>query len=226
MNVSVAVVDAETPGNLGAIARSMKNFGFRDLLVVEPPSIEPGGEAYGYAAGARDVLEGRTSISYTEMVDRYYTVGFTSVTPSDDTNMARHPFYTAEELPSELPDTDVALVFGREAVGLSNRELELLDGVCTIPANPEYPALNLSQAATVALYEISKLGLESHEPERETAPPELVEEFYGNFSELVESRDGVRDKDKPTTAMRRILGRANPTEAELKTLMTVFGKND
>ena len=44
--ISVAVVDAETPGNVGTIARAMKNFGLRDLYLVDPPDLDPEGEAY------------------------------------------------------------------------------------------------------------------------------------------------------------------------------------
>ncbi|MEF8901009.1 MAG: TrmH family RNA methyltransferase, partial [Halovenus sp.] len=59
--IAVAIVDAETPGNVGTVARSMKNFGLSDLLLVDPPALDPDGEAYGFAGQAReDVLPNAT----------------------------------------------------------------------------------------------------------------------------------------------------------------------
>ena len=222
MDVSVAVVDSETSGNIGTIARAMKNFGFEDLLVVDPPEIEPGGEAYGYAAGARDVLENRRNVSFDTLVQSHHTVAFTSTTPADTSNLDRHPFYTVDELGNQLPDTSVALVFGRETVGLSNAELRKTDSICTIPANPEYASMNLGQAATVTLYELSKHSLDTHEPDRETASPRLVNEFHNCFRNTLEPQtDG---DNRPLTAMKRVIGRANPTKPELETLIGAFKK--
>ena len=50
--LSVAVVDAETPGNIGTIARAMKNFGLADLYLVDPPGLHPDGGAHGFACAA------------------------------------------------------------------------------------------------------------------------------------------------------------------------------
>ena len=57
----VVVVEPETPGNVGTIARAMKNFGIYDLRLVNPPQLDPDGEAYGFAVHAReDVLPNAT----------------------------------------------------------------------------------------------------------------------------------------------------------------------
>ena len=79
---AVAVVDAETPGNVGTIARAMKNFGFDDLLLVDPPKLDPDGEAYGYAGHAReDVLPNATELSFDELAENYHTtVSYTHLT--------------------------------------------------------------------------------------------------------------------------------------------------
>jgi len=54
-DISVCIVDAQTPGNVGTIARAMKNFGVEDLLLVDPPEIEPEGEAW--SARRRELLQ-------------------------------------------------------------------------------------------------------------------------------------------------------------------------
>jgi tRNA (cytidine32/uridine32-2'-O)-methyltransferase len=136
-DISVCIVDAQTPGNVGTIARAMKNFGVEDLLLIDPPEIEPDGEAYGFAGHARqDVLPGAEEITFDELRANYHTVGFTAITGEDSRKHVRFPYSTPADLVDELRGVDapIALVFGREDKGLANEELERLDQVASIPA--------------------------------------------------------------------------------------------
>jgi TrmH family RNA methyltransferase len=154
VGVAIAVVDAETPGNVGTIARAMKNFGFDDLLLVDPPNLDPDGEAYGYAGRAReDVLPSARELTFDEVLTEHHTVGFTAITNENGAKHVRYPFTTPAELADRLSSghQPTALVFGRERVGLTNDELARIDIVCSIPAAAEYPVLNLGQAVTIAL---------------------------------------------------------------------------
>src|SRR6056297_2939444 len=181
---AVAVVDAETPGNVGTIARGMKNFGFTDLLLVDPPELDPDGEAYGFAGHAReDVLPNASEITFDELVEQYHTIGCTAITNEDDRGHVRYPFSSPAELADRLETVaaTTVVVFGREGVGLTNDELARMDEICTIPANPEYPVLNLGQAATIILYELQDLTLsETQLPdiERTRAPEPLLERCF------------------------------------------------
>jgi tRNA (cytidine32/uridine32-2'-O)-methyltransferase len=228
---AVAVVDAETPGNVGTIARAMKNFGFEDLLLVDPPALDPDGEAYGYAGQAReDVLPTATETTFEAVVSEYHTVGFTAVTNEDGTSHVRFPYLTPRELAEELQGEgrQTALVFGRERTGLYNEELAELDRVCAIPADPAYPVLNLGQAATIALYELRELALgETHLPDREPswATPGEVERFHDHFETFLEHIEYPEEKRAKTERLlRRLLGRTTPTGRELTTLRGVMRK--
>jgi TrmH family RNA methyltransferase len=226
--VTVAVVDAETPGNVGTIARSMKNFGFSELLLVDPPDLDPEGEAYGYAGHAReDVLPGAVETTFDAIVEGYYTVGFTAITNESGASHVRYPFLTPAELADELAgiDADVALVFGREDAGLTNDELARLDRVCSIPAAAAYPVLNLGQAATIALYELRGLpDTESQLPKiTDRADPGAIEALLEQFEAFLEDIDyrGVK-RAKTARLWRRLIGRAHPTEREVTTLRGVL----
>ncbi len=226
---AVVVVDAQTPGNVGTIARAMKNFGFTDLFLVDPPDLDPDGEAYGYAGQAReDVLPNATETSLSEVVERFHTVGFTAVTNEDGSSHVRFPFKTPRELAESLTDIPgrTALVFGREPTGLHNKELERLDEVCAIPASPEYPVLNLGQAATIALYELRDLTLSVTQlPEREPFRAEKAEteRFYGHATKFLEQIEYPKEKrEKTMRLLRRLIGRAHPTGRELVTLRGVM----
>ncbi|WP_136601932.1 RNA methyltransferase [Salinigranum halophilum] len=231
----VVVVEPETPGNVGTIARAMKNFGFSDLKLVDPPAITRDSEAYGFAGHAReDVLPNADEVTFDHVVEQYHTVGFTAITNEDARRHVRFPFRTPRELADSLAriETQTALVFGREGTGLSNEELECLDEVCSIPASKEYPVLNLGQAATVALYELRTLtlgaGVENTQlpdVERERADEADIERFYDFFETFLTQLEHREHKREKTMRMvRRLLGRAHPTDREVTTLTGLFRK--
>lgn len=227
--ISVAVVGAETPGNIGTIARAMKNFGFSDLKLVDPPKLDRDSEAYGFAGHAReDILPNATEVNFEEIVENFHTVGFTATTNEDARRHIRFPFRTPAELTEDLAGVraDVALVFGRERVGLTNEELARLDQICAIPASAEYPVLNLGQAATVALYELRELTMERSQlpdVEHERAGEADIERFYERFDEMLRTV-GYPEGKRPKTMrlVRRLVGRAHPTGREITTLHGVL----
>jgi TrmH family RNA methyltransferase len=228
-DVAVAIVDAETPGNVGTVARSMKNFGFDNLLLVDPPPLDPAGEAYGFAGHAReDVLPNATELSFDDLVSEYYTVGTTAIPNEDDRKHVRYPVATPEDVADELAEVDAptAIVFGRERVGLSNDELAAVDRICSIPASADYPTLNLGQAATVLCYELRAIGMDDGQlpdDRHERADEAELEGLYEQFSDLLVALNHPVEKRAKTERMvRRLLGRAHPTGRETRTLRGVI----
>ncbi|MFC6755763.1 MULTISPECIES: RNA methyltransferase [Haloarcula] len=227
--ISVAIVDAETPGNVGTIARSMKNFGLSELLLVDPPALDPDGEAYGFAGQAReDILPNAREVSFDSLVENYHTVACTATTNEDDSSHVRYPAKTPRELADSLADveTDTCVVFGRERVGLTNDELERLDEICSIPASADYPVLNLGQAATIVLYELRDLTVERDQhPEdiHARADEAAVEGLHEEFAAFLDTIDHPEEKrHRVRRLFRRLVGRAHPTGRETKTLRGVF----
>ncbi|MGQ4555672.1 TrmJ/YjtD family RNA methyltransferase [Halobellus sp. GM3] len=225
----VVVVEPETPGNVGTIARAMKNFGLSELKLVDPPEITEDSEAYGFAGHAReDVLPNAEEVTFEEVVERYHTVGTTAITGEDSRRHVRFPYKTPVEVRESLEavDTRTALVFGREGTGLDNAELSRLDEVCSIPASEGYPVLNLGQAATILFYELRTLTVEETQlpdVERERASEPDIDRFYDffeTFHRSIENREHKREKTR--VMMRRLLGRAHPTEREITTLTGIF----
>ena len=228
-SISVAVVDAETSGNVGTIARAMKNFGVTELLLVNPPPIGPGTEASGFAGRAReDVLKDATEVTFDDLVEEYHTVAFTSLGNPTDTKHIRYPVSTPRQLVERLQDVDgkTALVFGRERIGLTNEELAQMDELCSIPASPDYPTMNLGQSATIALYELRQLTIEESQLPADPHPraePAAIEALYDRYVALLDAIDYPAERrEKAETVFRRILGRADPTHREVSTLHGVF----
>ena len=226
---AVAVVEPQTPGNVGTIARAMKNFGMDDLKLVDPPELDRDGEAYGFAGQAReDVLPNHDEVTFDHLVENFHTVGLTATTNEDARKHRRFPFATPDELADSLRtvEADTCLVFGREDNGLTNDEIARVDEVCSIPASADYPSLNLGQAATVTLYELRDLGVEESQlpdVERERADEAEIEGFYGHFADFLAAVDHPEEqRDKTLRLVRRLVGRAHPTGREVRTLRGVL----
>ncbi|USZ68570.1 RNA methyltransferase [Halorussus salilacus] len=229
MKPAVAVVEPKTPGNIGTIARAMKNFGMHDLKLVDPPEFGRDSEAYGYAGQAReDVLPNYDEVTFDELVANYHTVGCTATTNEDARKHRRFPFKTPAELADSLRDVraDTVLIFGREDNGLTNDEMARVDEVCSIPASADYSSLNLGQAATVTLYELRELTVEeTQHPDvaRERADEAEIEGLYDHFGEFLDAVDHPPEKREKTLRLaRRLVGRAHPTGREVRTLRGVL----
>jgi TrmH family RNA methyltransferase len=232
---AVVLVEPSEPGNVGTVARSMKNFGLSDLRLVDPPELDRDGPAYGFAGSAReDVLPNATETTLDAVVENFYTIGFTATTNEDDRKHVRYPFVDPAGLVEELAgvDADTALVFGRERVGLTNDELARLDRICSIPASAEYPTMNLGQAATIACYECRVLAIETTQhpgSERggddpiQRADEERIERLYERVDEYLAAVDHPPEKRAKTLRLfRRVIGRAHPTGREATTLLGLF----
>ncbi len=228
MNLRVVLVEPKYEGNVGAVARSMKNFGFRDLVLVKPCEIGPFGMAM--AAHAKDVLDSsRKVLSLEEAVaGANLIIGTTGKRLTKDHHHLRlHlrvPYLTPAELASRLSDKDgtVALLLGREDWGLTNEELMLCDLLVSIPTSDDYPVMNLSHAATVILYE---LGQARSSLEVKLAGRDMLERIYERTDHLLRIINYPEHKISYVVLMlRRILGRAELTEREARTLLGVIKK--
>ena len=156
MQVVVILVEPENPGNIGAIARVMKNFDCHELWMINPQTpIDE--EARRRAVHAGDILDSATLFtSLKDAVDKVDLIVATTARLGRDYNVRRTaltPRQLAESLSTDKGT--VGLVFGRESSGLSNQELELANIVVSIPTSHKYASLNLSHAIAVVLYELS-----------------------------------------------------------------------
>lgn len=216
MDLRVVLVDPLYGGNVGSVARAMKNFGFHDLVLVNPPEI--GGEARAMASHARDILESaRTVDTLGDAIGGSLAVGTTGMSGEKEAEHIRMPALTPRELRDDLQEHEgvVSLVLGREDQGLSNEELALCEIVVSIPTSKEYPVMNLSHAATIILYELSNVrpgnvDLASHED---------IDCFIEHLDRVLRIIDYREHKREKTLLMcRRILGRAVLTSREVSTL--------
>ena len=155
-NVRVVLVETSHPGNIGGAARAMKTMGLSDLVLVNPLRY-PDPQADWRAAGAKDLLHSaRVCDSLDDAIGDAHLVIGTSARSRRIPWPVVDPRELARRLPGELMvGPRVAVLFGREANGLSNDELHRCNYHVQIPANDAYSSLNLAMAVQVICYEIA-----------------------------------------------------------------------
>lgn len=221
MKLRVVLVEPMYDGNVGSIARLMKNLGFYKLVLVNPCPIEDFG--YAMASHARDVMENAQVVDSLEeaLVGTNLVVGSSGVLILNTDEHLRVPGLKPEELASMLQKTkgEVALLLGREDNGLTREELRICDMIVTIPTSQEYPIMNISHAAALILYQLSQV-----EPgEIALASGKDMDRLYNHLkSELTEVQYPSHKLDKTMLMMKRIFGRAQLTDREVQTLHGVI----
>ena len=153
-NVCVILVNPEHDGNIGAVARSMLNFGINDLRVIGRDG-DWSEEARRRAKNAQKVLD-RAKVVETfgqAIADCSLVVGTSGKREQGEKTAKRH-FLLPDELPGRLSGIEgrVAIVFGPEGKGLLNEQLSVCDLLVTIPTWEGYPILNLSHAVSIICF--------------------------------------------------------------------------
>jgi TrmH family RNA methyltransferase len=167
MSIRIVLVDPAHPGNIGAVARAMKNMGLNELHLVRPRYF-PNSEATARASGADDVLNAARVFEHFE--DAIAECGLVVGTSARSRHLSFdlvEPRECAQHVASAAQTGNVAVVFGSERIGLTNTELSRCNLLVTIPTNAEYSSLNLAMAVQVLAYEIWL----STRPEAPQSPP-------------------------------------------------------
>ena len=217
--VAIILVEPKNQGNIGAIARTMANFDFDELYLVNPPEL--GKETYDSAVHAKEILQNaRVFSSFDEAIKGFdYIAGTSSDISASKKNPSRN-FLTTSEFAEKIKDFEgkIAIAFGREDYGLSNEEVDLCDSLVYVPTSKGYLSMNLSHACSIVLYEMFKN--ECNKETMEESSPMEREIFYEFFDGILEHVDYKAHKKRKTKAMfRRIMGRAVLTRWEFYTFM-------
>ena len=221
-SIRIVLVEPKNEGNVGAIARVMKNFGVEDLVLVRPCPL--GAEARQRAMHGVDVLGSARTVPDIDdaTADVDLLVATSGVETSNEKRFARIAI-PPRDLAARISAMKgrVGILFGREDFGLRDEEIRACDLLVTIPASKSYPILNVSHAAAILLYELHA-GRGSRTTTRPASGLEK-ERLHEAFGALMASTDYPDHKRVRTKVMfRRLLGRAVPTKWEFHALMGVF----
>ncbi|ADG12936.1 TrmJ/YjtD family RNA methyltransferase [Methanocaldococcus infernus] len=224
--IKVILVHPKYGGNVGSVARVMKNFGFKELRIVGDRKII-NDEAKMMAVHAKDILEkAKFYETFDSAIEDLDFIIATSGARGGDRNLKRVPI-TPRELAEKIKEVrgNIGLVFGREDDGLYNEELDKCDLLVSIPTSEEYPIMNLSHAVAVILYElyISKVGNKFLDINIREASKEDKELLIKKFNEFIDKKDiPEHKKELCKIIFKRLVNRAFITGKEAWTLMSAF----
>ncbi len=228
-NFRIVLCQTSHPGNIGSAARAMKTMGLNQLYLVQPKHF-PDNEANALACGAVDLLE---SAVVSDTLEEALTGCALAIGMSARKRQLSHELISAREASIRAAsiasqEQNVALVFGTEMSGLSNRELDLCQLLAMIPTNPDFSSLNVAAAVQVMCYELrmseganvvnnstSKLPL---------ATSDEVEGFYQHLEETL-IKVGFLNPKEPKKLMqrvRRIYARASLEKEEVNILRGIL----
>ena len=224
MSIRIVLVGTTHPGNIGAVARAMKNMGLNDLALVNPRYF-PHEDATARASGATDVLDAASVVStLSEALTECVYVAGTSARSRAIAWPSMGPRDCAERMMLEGKKGKVAAVFGPEKTGLHNDDLDLCHTLLTIPTNPDFSSLNLAMAVQVLTYELrvasaldSGPGFESEAP---PATGDEMEHFYDHLEQVMIDLEFL-NPNNPRLLMRRLRRmfiRARPDKNEVNIL--------
>ena len=220
--IRIVLVETSHPGNIGAAARALKNMGFDDLRLVGRGPLNDR-EAVKMAVHADDLLASATVYPdlAAALADCSLAVGTTS-RRGGYRSRATPLRPAAAELDALAASNKIAIVFGREDRGLTNRELKLCHRLITIPTAPEYPSLNLAQAVMVVAYELMMAASAAVEYGRapEFVAASVSDPMLERLAEALVAIGFIPD-DNPEhimLAIREIFGRSGLTAREVEIL--------
>ena len=224
-NIAVVLVRTSHPGNIGGAARAMANMGLSDLRLVEPAEF-PGAEATARAAGASHILENAQICRTLDeaIADSGLVVGATArprsiAWPSSD------PASVMTELLVQSRVGKVSLLFGREASGLTNEELDRCQHHVRIPVNEDYPSLNLAAAVLIFSYELRRaysVEVESADSEIDrNVPLATAEQVQGFFQHLEKVLNEIGFLNSPSVRLMRKIKTVSYTHLTLPTILLV-----
>lgn len=243
LKFTIVLIQSEHASNIGSIARIMKNFDFKQLVIFNPIEKKENilcRTTEGFAMHGKDVLYNSTIITniskdnYVQELSNYLKkfdliIG-TTAKGSNYQNIKRLPIFLHElNLPVSEKPLDIAILFGKESRGLTNEEIKLTDIVIRIPTGNTYPTLNISQACGIICYEIFK---QTHNISigqgikpillADKINRNILYEMISNIISFLKIR--THKKDNVILSFKNVFERSLISKKELSLIMGVFSK--
>ena len=228
MSIRLVLVNPTHPGNIGAVARAMKNMGLRELHLVAPVDF-PHSDAIARASNAVDVLDAaRVHARFEDAIEDCGLVVGTSARQRHLPWELAEPRDCASKIVQAGRANAVAVVFGTERVGLTNEELARCNLLISIPTDPDYSSLNLAMAVQVVAYELwLAMRPGAPPPSEPDVPLATADEMLRLFAhiEAVLAQIDFRDRTgsgQLMTRIRRLFNRAHLDQNEMNILRGIL----
>jgi len=215
--------------NIGASARTLKNFGFKDLLITNPRDGWPNIKAKATSVDAFDILKKTKVLSSTNSAVKAFDIIFSFSARRRDINKKHISMKNFLKTLNEIKRKKIGLMFGPEASGLSNYDLSFSNYVVQIPSSPKFKSLNLSHSVSLVCYEIFKLNnfklTKQSAFKKEIGKKGKLSELLKLLQSSLEKKNFFRPPEKRNsmiTNINNLFYRMEPNDKELRILASLI----
>ena len=215
--------------NIGACARSMKNFGFTKLHIVSPKIIFPNHKTKATSVGAYDIINKAKLFNTTDSAIGTFDIVISLSARRRDINKKHISLNNFIKLVKKKKDSKFGLMFGPEASGLSNDDLSFSNYVLQIPTSPKFKSLNLSHSLTIVCYEIFKIFNERSFYNSRTSikisSKSKINSLIKHLLKLLDEKNFFLPKEKKQSMLLNInnlIYRLEPNDKELRILASII----
>ena len=225
---SIILIEPQLGENIGACARSMKNFGFSKLFIVDPKINFPNHKAKATSVGAYDIINKAKVFNNIQDAIKPFNLVVSFSARRRDINKKNISLKEFQKI-IKRRNLNLGLMFGPEASGLSNKDLSFSNYILQIPTSPKFKSLNLSHSLTVICYEIFKSlndkKIKNNEPNLKVSPKSKISSLLAHLISLLEKKDFFIPKEKRHSMILNInnlIYRLEPNDKELRILASII----
>ena len=223
------LVKTQLGENIGACARSMKNFGFSKLHIVNPKINFPNHKTKATSVGAYDIINKAKVFDKVEKAIEPFNLVIALSARRRDINKRHISLQNFQNIIKKKQNLNIGFMFGPEASGLSNQDLSFANYIMQIPTSPKFKSLNLSHSLTVICYEIFKLMNENKTKNNnlnlKISSKAKITNIVRHLVSLLEKKDFFIPKEKKHSMLLNInnlIYKLQPNDKELRILASII----
>ena len=228
-NFGFILVKPQIGENIGACARSLKNFGFSKLNIVSPKQAWPNNKAKATSVGAFDIIKKAKIFNNTHDAIGNYDIVISLSARKRDINKKHVSIFNFVKILAKHKKSNIGIMFGPEASGLSNHDLSLSNFIIQIPTSKKLTSLNLSHAVIVICYEIYKsLNLDKFKKEKmltKLTSKSSIKNLIKYLEKILDNKNFFKPPEKKKSMIlniNNIFGRLQLSDKELRILFSIF----
>jgi tRNA/rRNA methyltransferase len=220
------LVEPQLGENIGMAARSIRNFGFKELRIVNPRDGWPNPRATAAAADAFDSMDVSVSTSIHDAVADLHSLFATTARTREHQNLS--PTSALQHVYSNQKN---GILFGAEKNGLSNAHIALCQYAISLPVDASFPSLNLAQAVAVIAYSLQNLNPSLDQNPSPLASQDDIHALFSSLSQKLKQAQYFSPQNLASRTLRiqRLLSNASLSPADVRLLHGIFralsGKN-
>ena len=223
------LVNPQLGENIGACARALKNFGFSNLNIVTPRDPWPNTKARMTSVGAYNVIQKARIYKNVSDAVKEFDLVFATTARKRDVNKKHISIVNFVKLLSKYEKSNIGIMFGPEASGLSNHDLSLSNFIIQIPTSKKLTSLNLSHAVIVICYEIYKsLNVNKFKKEKilsKLTSKKSIKNLIKFIEDMLDKKNFFNPPEKKKSMIlniNNIFGRLELSDKELRILFSIF----